>query len=708
MAYITHSYVNDNGDFDTWDEYVPDEDPNAGKTVYEGDPNVGSQLPYTAVGLSDGSVIYQDPSTNKYYDVNGKEVTSSGADVAGSGGTGSSMPDINVSGAIKAMLSGNALAKAATAAAALKAMAGGNKVQTAGWQGSVPMDRELVRSQVNYNDANRRPGEAGRQYFTKANYVPSTSVDVAQNAANTEAAGIAAGYQPRRAETPPEQHPVMAMPWNKRAALPPAQTSGISSLPVVPQAENIPKFAAGGQPRYLQGKTDGMADEIPSSIDGHQKAALSHGEFVIPADVVSHLGNGNSDAGAQKLYQMMSKVRKARTGNPEQGKRIDPNKFMPGGQVGYASGGDVKGFDGTTGSTVSSGTTGTGSTGSTLGSTSSSNLSSWAGPYVSDYLSKGAAVANAPYQAYTGPLTAGPSDLQNQQFAGISSLAQTGYDPSQFASGNWNAGTASQYMNPYLSAALDPQIKEIQRQAQVQNLQNQAQATKQGAFGSSGSALMQTEGQRNALDKIQQALGTGYKAAYDTAQNAYNTDAQRSLDAQKAAEQSRQYSSDFGLKTLADLGTAGATQQGLAQQGINADIKQFEEQRDYPAKMVQYQKDLLQGLPITTTQTTSNQTDISNLTSQINGLYALYNSLNKLGQTPTTSDIRTKENIELIEIRPDGLGVYEFEYKPQFKDWPSAGHGRFRGLMAHEVEAVYPHAVTEISGYKAVIYSQVG
>ena len=244
-------------------------------------------------------------------------------------------------------------------------------------------------------------------------------------------------------------------------------------------------------------------------------------------------------------------------------------------------------------------------------------------------------MANAPYQAYTGPLTAGPSDLQKQQYAGISSLAQTGFDPTQFNSGTWDSGTATKYMNPYLSASLDPQIKEIQRQAQIQNLQNQTQATKQGAFGGSGSALMQTEGQRNALDKIQQALGTGYKAAYDTGMNAYNTDAQRALDAQKATEQSRQYSSDFGLKTLADLGTAGATQRDIEQQGINADLKQFEEQRDYPAKMVQYQKDLLQGLPITTTQTTSNQTDISNLTSQINGLYALYNSLNKLGQTPT-------------------------------------------------------------------------
>jgi hypothetical protein len=59
-----------------------------------------------------------------------------------------------------------------------------------------------------------------------------------------------------------------------------------------------------------------------------QPAALSDGEFVIPADVVSHLGNGNSDAGAKNLYSMMERVRKDRTGNPNQGRQINPNKYL--------------------------------------------------------------------------------------------------------------------------------------------------------------------------------------------------------------------------------------------------------------------------------------------------------------------------------------------------------------------------------------------
>ena len=93
-------------------------------------------------------------------------------------------------------------------------------------------------------------------------------------------------------------------------------------------------YAQGGiasvapQGYYLGGATDGMADQIPATIDNSQPAALSDGEFVVPADVVSHLGNGNSTAGATQLHGMMDKVRQARTGTTEQGREINPNKFL--------------------------------------------------------------------------------------------------------------------------------------------------------------------------------------------------------------------------------------------------------------------------------------------------------------------------------------------------------------------------------------------
>jgi len=102
-------------------------------------------------------------------------------------------------------------------------------------------------------------------------------------------------------------------------------------------SKGIEGYAAGGmasldgmgQGYYLGGPTDGMADLVPATIDGNQPAALSDGEFVIPADVVSHLGNGNSEAGAQQLYSMMDRVRTERTGTTKQGPEINPMQMMP-------------------------------------------------------------------------------------------------------------------------------------------------------------------------------------------------------------------------------------------------------------------------------------------------------------------------------------------------------------------------------------------
>lgn len=88
----------------------------------------------------------------------------------------------------------------------------------------------------------------------------------------------------------------------------------------------IIKLYPGG---YLRGQGDGMSDGIKANIEGQQEAALSDGEFVLPADVVSHLGNGSSEAGASKLYAMMDRIRKDRTGTTKQGTEIDAYNYMP-------------------------------------------------------------------------------------------------------------------------------------------------------------------------------------------------------------------------------------------------------------------------------------------------------------------------------------------------------------------------------------------
>jgi hypothetical protein len=105
---------------------------------------------------------------------------------------------------------------------------------------------------------------------------------------------------------------------NTLGGIPTAASGGLASLG---------SYSDGG--RLLKGPGDGMSDNIPAKIGKHQPARLADGEFVVPADVVSHLGNGSTDAGAKRLYSMMDKIRTARTGQKKQGKQINPNKYLP-------------------------------------------------------------------------------------------------------------------------------------------------------------------------------------------------------------------------------------------------------------------------------------------------------------------------------------------------------------------------------------------
>jgi hypothetical protein len=124
----------------------------------------------------------------------------------------------------------------------------------------------------------------------------------------------------------------------KPIALPKTSIKGLGDIRgATPEIETA---AAGGTMRYnlggysdggrmLKGPGDGMSDSIPASIAGKQPARLADGEFVVPADVVSHLGNGSTDAGAKKLYAMMAKIRKARTGKKKQAPAVKAAKYMP-------------------------------------------------------------------------------------------------------------------------------------------------------------------------------------------------------------------------------------------------------------------------------------------------------------------------------------------------------------------------------------------
>ena len=155
-----------------------------------------------------------------------------------------------------------------------------------GYQGEVPRYTAIREQVTGRDDTNRRPGSGGRRYFSDVIYAKAPegqepmSVEEARAAAKAQAAGFMGGGS---------------------------------------------VLQGGG---YLHGDSDGQADLIPADSDGVQEARLSHGEFVLPADVVAMLGNGNSDAGAEALDEFMSMVRTKATGTPKQQKNIDADKVL--------------------------------------------------------------------------------------------------------------------------------------------------------------------------------------------------------------------------------------------------------------------------------------------------------------------------------------------------------------------------------------------
>ena len=264
---------------------------------------------------------------------------------------------------------------------------------------------------------------------------------------------------------------------------------------------------------------------------------------------------------------------------------------------------------------------------------SSQGLSEFAGPYVGEMLGKAQALANTPYQAYGGPLTAGASGLQDTTFAGYAGLdpnqqtgigsfggdmtaggtfgfgsaAGQGYSPG-FTPGSYDLsgmqqGTfqntynptaftgqaAQQYMNPYLQAALNPQIAEVRRQEAITQAQDAGRATQAGAFGGSRSFIMDAERARNTGQQIADITGQGYARAFDTAQGQFNTEQQRLMADRDARmgqfnteESMRQRIAEVGLdqfnKEQAGLRTDEAARRG--QFNTEADrLSAFDERR---------------------------------------------------------------------------------------------------------------------------------
>jgi predicted HD phosphohydrolase len=280
-------------------------------------------------------------------------------------------------------------------------------------------------------------------------------------------------------------------------------------------------------------------------------------------------------------------------------------------------------------------------------------LPEWARGYAKDTLAKGAALTDLdknPYQQYGGERIAGFQPMQQQSFqraanmgtssqldtaSGLAGLAGsramgTDYQGGQFQGGQFGNQQAQQYMNPYMQNVVDVQQREAQRQADIAGTQRGAQAVQAGAFGGSRQAIMDAEAARNLAMQKGDIQAQGSNAAFTNAQQQFNQDMSRGLQAQQMGEQSRQYGAGLGMQGLqtalqsaGQLGVLGgqqfqqgmditklqnqmgAQQQQQAQRPMDMAYQDFLNQQNYPYKQLGFMSDMIRGLPLGQQSTSS-------------------------------------------------------------------------------------------------------
>ena len=175
--------------------------------------------------------------------------------------------------------------------------------------------------------------------------------------------------------------------------------------------------------------------------------------------------------------------------------------------------------------------------------------------------------------------------------------------------------------------ALQPQYDAANRQSQIQQLAMQSQYGKAGAYGGGRQAVAGAELDRGLLDRMAGITGTGYQSAFEQAQKQFNTEQDRSMDAQTAANK-------YGFDVLDAQQVGGEKQRAIETQGIAADIAQFETERDFDKSNVLFMQSLLDGLPLETQ--TYNYTQPSGMASLTGGVAAAKSILDTLSENSTT------------------------------------------------------------------------
>jgi hypothetical protein len=220
-------------------------------------------------------------------------------------------------------------------------------------------------------------------------------------------------------------------------------------------------------------------------------------------------------------------------------------------------------------------TTATTNTATDPSSSQAGTLSGWATPYVGDMLGKGMAYSNMAFNPYTGNKVAGASDLQTTGFEGIAGLTTADKGPMDVFTGQ----QAMQYANPFVSNVINPQLREAQRQADIQRIQNAGRLVGSGAFGGSRQAIMESEGDRNLQTLMSDITGKGYQQAYENAQAQFERDR------------------GYGLKALESQLAAGSAERGIEQDKLSSDYQEYLRQFNYPKEQLQFQSDLLKNIP---------------------------------------------------------------------------------------------------------------
>lgn len=255
-------------------------------------------------------------------------------------------------------------------------------------------------------------------------------------------------------------------------------------------------------------------------------------------------------------------------------------------------------------------------------SVTQTTIPEYAKPYAEKMLGKTEALTGAPYQAYQGERIAGFTPMQQQSFqqtanlqpskqigtatqmSGLAGLGALGAGQ-QYAQQATNPYSMQAYMSPYMESALAPQLREAARQSSIEGQKNQAQATMQGAFGGSRSALIEAERQRN-LGQTQADIYTrGMQSAFEDARRAQQFGSTLGLQGyqtagQMAGQLGQLGQAQFGQQKdiIQGLQSAGAQQQALEQKRLEQQYADFAAQRQYPYQQLSFMSDMLRGLPL--------------------------------------------------------------------------------------------------------------